>query len=112
MEYFNSGCDLCSEMKCDQCQQGFEMSMDDISELSCKIIVCLLSMKRLNNRKFTLKQLANVITGKCNKEVKKYNYDNAEHFGCCQVSVSHGEYVLHILVYKDILRQFPPDTVA
>jgi hypothetical protein len=84
--------------------------MDDISELSCKIIVCLLSMKRLNNRKFTLKQLANGITEKCSKEVKKYNYDNdnAEHLGCCQGSVSNGEYVLHILVYKDIFRQFPP----
>ena len=69
-------------------------------------------MKQLSNRKFTLKQLAQVITGKCNKGIKKYNYDNAENFGCYKTSVVDGEYILHILVYNNVLRQIPPESDA
>ncbi|CAB3999538.1 Bloom syndrome homolog isoform X2 [Paramuricea clavata] len=113
LEYFDSGYAVCSDhLKCDQCESKLETCIEDISELTCKIIVCLLSMKALNCRKFTLKQLANVITGKRNKDVNKYNYETAENFGCYKASVTDGEYVLNILVYKDILRLVPPDSNA
>jgi hypothetical protein len=36
--------------------------------------------------------------------VNKYNYETAENFGCYKASVTDGEYVLNILVYKDILK--------
>lgn len=110
LDYFNSDSQQCGDLKCDQCQRNLETSVEDISELTCDIILCLLSMKKLNRRKFTLKQLSNVITGKCNRDVKKNGYDKAEKFGCYKASVSDGEYILHILVYKDVLRQIPPDT--
>jgi hypothetical protein len=65
-------------------------------------------MKKLSPRLFTLKQLANVITGKCNKDVKKYGYNNAEKFGCYKSTTSDGEYILYVLVYKEVLKLILP----
>ena len=109
LKYFDSGNETCCHLKCDQCIKALNTTVQDITQLTCDIILCLLSMKRLSPRMFTLKQLAYVITGKCNGDVRRYGYNNADKFGCYKSTVSDAEYILYILVYTEVLRPVPSE---
>ena len=86
LKYFDSGDETCCHLKCDQCIKALNTTVQDITQLTCDIILCLLSMKRLSPRMVTLKQLAYVITGKCNGDARRYGYNNADKFWVLQIN--------------------------
>ncbi|XP_028402106.1 Bloom syndrome protein homolog [Dendronephthya gigantea] len=62
-----------------------------------------------NGKRLTVKQLANIITGKKTSEIIKKKYNELPGYGCFMETSEQGELLLRRLIVGDILREIPND---
>lgn len=93
--------------KCDLCQKKQSHNVVDMSNHAITAITCLQKLKSSGKSKFTLKYLANVLTGKKQKEHIANQHHLIEEYGKIKFTVGQCENLLQNLVVADILREVP-----
>lgn len=82
----------------------------DITNCTLAIGNCIQKLENhFNGKRLTVKQLANIITGKKTSEIIKKKYNQLPRYGCFMETSEQGEPLLCRLVVVDILREVPND---
>lgn len=93
---------------CDICKTPCDVHELDITNCALTIGNCIQKLKNdFNGKKLTVKQLANVITGKKTAEIIKKKYNELPGYGCFMETSEQGELLLRRLVVEDFLREVP-----
>ncbi len=94
---------------CDICRSTETVTEYDITEISKKAILCIQRVARTPNKKnFTLKYISKILTGK----KVKHDHDKYPEYRCITGSTEFGEYLLRLLVCKEVLVEQPPPEAA
>ena len=82
----------------------------DITNYAVTIGNCIQKLKNnYSGKRLTVKQLANIITGKKTSEIIKKKYNELHGYGYFMESSEQDELLLHRLMVVDILREVPND---
>lgn len=96
--------------QCDVCTTQCNTKELDITNYTLSIANCIQKLKNdYNGKRLTVKQLANIITGKKTSEIIKKKYNELPGYGCFMETSEQGELLLRRLVVVDILREVPND---
>lgn len=94
---------------CDICKRNNTVVESDITDVAKKVILCVQRTSTTPEKKnFTLNYFAKIITGK----KVKHEHDKYPEYGIIPGSTEYGEYLLRILVYKEILMEQPPSATS
>ena len=85
------------------------VSEHDITEFSKKAILCIQRAASAPDKKnFTLNYFSKILTAK----KVKHDHDTYPEYGCLAGSTEFGEYLLRLLVCKEVLAEQPPPETA
>ena len=93
---------------CDLCQEKQTHNVADMTNNAITAIKCLQKLKSSGKSNFTLKYLANVLTGKKQKDLISNQHHLIPEYGQIKLTVGRCESLLQNLVVEDILREVPP----
>ncbi|CAB4043132.1 Bloom syndrome homolog [Paramuricea clavata] len=93
---------------CDLCQKKQTHNVADMTNNAITAIKCLQKLKSSGKSNFTLKYLANVLTGKKQKDLISNQHHLIPEYGQIKLTVGRCESLLQNLVVEDILREVPP----
>ena len=110
LNYFEQSPLKDSNGDCDVCTTQCNTKELDITNYTLSIANCIQKLKNdYNGKRLTVKQLANIITGKKTSEIIKKKYNELPGYGCFMETSEQGELLLRRLVVVDILREVPND---
>ncbi len=94
---------------CDICRSTETVTECDITEISKKAILCIQRVASTPDKKnFTLNYISKILTGK----KVKHDHDKYPEYRCITDSTEFGEYLLRLLVCKEVLVEQPPPEAA
>ena len=109
LSYFNpqeANLTLCNN--CDICELRPFTSIPQSVDFTVKVQGIVDSIQQVVDKPFTIKYLAQVVSGKNNKKIKENGHDTLPAFGILKCTTKKCELFLMYILTKDILREVSP----
>ena len=109
LSYFNpQEANLISCNNCDICELRPFASIPQSVDFTVKVQQIFDSIQEVVDKAFTIKYLAQVVSGKNNKKIKENGHDTLPAFGILKCTTKKCELFLMYILTKDILREVSP----
>ena len=109
LSYFNpQEANLTSCNNCDICELRPFTSIPQSVDFTVKVQEIVDSIQQVVDKPFTIKYLAQVVSGKNNKKINENGHDTLPAFGILKYTTKKCELFLMYILTKDILREVSP----